>query len=304
MTSPYESNTRESQQQSMPSAQEQAEAMKDKARSVADNAMVQGKGQIDRYSDKAANEIETVANSFKAAASELSDQDRAGLSGYVSDIAQSMAGLADTLRGKSADELIQEAGRLARENPALFLTSSIAIGFGLSRFAKASSRKADTSGTEMSSSNTSGSGVGSDLSSGSSYTARAGATGETTTTPPTLGESDKETSCRVMGSSAAMGTTSSVNHAGMGGFEHSDGTRTIDPASQTSTPVIAEQESTYQNSTSQLPKGDTTATTSIVRPVPTSDLGDTPPYGSPALDPDRASTTALGNTKKDTNGGL
>ena len=70
MTSPYESNTRESQQQSMPSAQEQAEAMKDKARSVADNAMVQGKGQIDRYSDKAANEIETVANSFKAAATE------------------------------------------------------------------------------------------------------------------------------------------------------------------------------------------------------------------------------------------
>ncbi|GGM01899.1 hypothetical protein ACFQDN_16580 [Pseudomonas asuensis] len=285
----------------MPSAQEQAEALKDKARNVADNAMVQGKGQIDRYSDKAANEIETVANSFKAAASELSDQDRAGLSGYVSDIAQSMAGLADTLRGKSADELIQEAGRLARENPALFLTSSIAIGFGLSRFAKASSRKSTSTDSGMS---TSGAGMDSELSSGSSYTARAGATGETTGTPSTLNESDKEASCHVMGSSAAMGTTSSVNHAGMGAFEGADGTRTIDPASQTSTPVIAEKESTYQGSTSHVSKGDTTATTSVVRPVPTSDLGDTPSYGSPALDPDRASTTALGNTKKDTNGGL
>jgi hypothetical protein len=68
----------------------------------------------------------------------------------------------------------------------------------------------------------------------------------------------------------------------MGAFENTDGTRTVNPVSQTSTPVIAERESTFQSGS--------TATAA--------------PFGSPALDPDRASTTALGDTKKNTNGGV
>jgi hypothetical protein len=43
------------------------------------------------------------------------------------------------LRGKSADELLQQAGKLARDNPTLFLAGSVALGFGLSRFLRASS---------------------------------------------------------------------------------------------------------------------------------------------------------------------
>lgn len=120
-----------------------AQDAKLKARQAAEQVKAQGKGQLDSYRDTAADEIEKVAQSAKAAAAELESQDQTGLSHYVSDMAQSMVKLADNLRGKSVDELVGEVNRLARDNPALFITGSIAIGFGLTRFARASTRHTD-----------------------------------------------------------------------------------------------------------------------------------------------------------------
>ncbi|TWI50955.1 hypothetical protein IQ22_03654 [Pseudomonas duriflava] len=299
MTTPYESNTRESQHRGIPSAQEQSNALQGKAKQVAENAKMQGKSQIDRYSDQAANEIETVANSIKAAASELNDNDRAGLSGYVSNLAQSMVGLADTLRGKSADELIREASRLARENPALFLTGSVAIGFGLSRFAKASSRSSSSvsSDSEM-------------------------PTSSNMSTSPSMTERDSAESGSMGGSGTTrkaegMGTSSGLDHTGMASFD-SSGTApsgssgvgasttssTSGMAGQTSTPIVAEVESTYEKTTTVIPEGDTKPMSSVVRPASTSDLADTPAYGSSALDKDKNASSNLGGSKKDTTGGF
>ena len=117
-----------------------AQDAKLKAKQAAEQVKAQGKGQLDSYRDTAADEIEKVAQSAKAAAAELESQDQTGLSHYVTDMAQSMVKLADNLRGKSVDELFGEVNRLARDNPALFITGSIALGFGLTRFARASSR--------------------------------------------------------------------------------------------------------------------------------------------------------------------
>ncbi len=119
-----------------------AEDAKAKAQQVADQAKAQGKSQLEGYRETAADEIERVAQGAKAAAKELEGDDRLGLSGYVSDMAQSMVQLSDSLRGKSVDELVQDVNRLARNNPALFITGSIALGFGLTRFARASSKRA------------------------------------------------------------------------------------------------------------------------------------------------------------------
>ena len=113
---------------------------KHKAREAAEQVKAQGKEQLDSYRDTAAAEIEKVAQGAKAAAAELESQDQTGLSHYVADMAQSMVKLADDLRGKSVDQLFGEVNRLARDNPALFITGSIALGFGLTRFARASSR--------------------------------------------------------------------------------------------------------------------------------------------------------------------
>jgi hypothetical protein len=70
---------------------------------------------------------------------------------YISDIAESLSAFASSMRGKSAEEMLQQAGRLARENPALFVTGSVAVGFGLSRFLRASSSDLSASATDTSS---------------------------------------------------------------------------------------------------------------------------------------------------------
>jgi len=123
-----------------------AEDMKAKARDAGEQVKNQGKAQLDSYRGTAADELEKVAQSAKAAAAELENQDSTGLSSYVSDVAQSMVNLADNLRGKSVDELVGEVNRLARNNPGLFIAGSVALGFGLTRFARASGHRAETSG--------------------------------------------------------------------------------------------------------------------------------------------------------------
>ncbi|EHY79720.1 hypothetical protein PstZobell_20073 [Stutzerimonas stutzeri ATCC 14405 = CCUG 16156] len=125
-----------------------AEDLKAKAREAGEQVKSQGKAQLDSYRGTAADELEKVAQSVKAAAGELENQDSTGLSHYVSDMAQSMVDLADNLRGKSVDELVGDVNRLARNNPGLFIAGSIALGFGLTRFARASSHRADSAARE------------------------------------------------------------------------------------------------------------------------------------------------------------
>lgn len=109
---------------------------------VAEEAKRQGKEQLESYRQTAADELEKIAEGARAAASELEDQDEPALSNYVLNAAESMYELADKLRGKSIEDLIQQAGRLAHDNPTLFLAGSVALGFGLMRFARASSSRA------------------------------------------------------------------------------------------------------------------------------------------------------------------
>ncbi|MCW3149113.1 hypothetical protein N8H22_10960 [Stutzerimonas stutzeri] len=120
------------------------ENLKAKAREAGEEVKHQGKAQLENYRGTAADGLEKVARSAQAAAAELEKQDSSGLSHYVSEMAQSMAELADSLRGKSVDELVGEVNRIARNNPALFITGSIAVGFGLTRFARASSQRPAT----------------------------------------------------------------------------------------------------------------------------------------------------------------
>lgn len=114
--------------------------LKEVARDTVQDAKQEGAAHYEHYRDSAADQLGAIAQSAQAAADELEDKDTLGLAHYVSDMAQSLTGLAEDLRGKSAEQLLHQAGTLARDNPALFLTSSIAIGFGLSRFLKASSQ--------------------------------------------------------------------------------------------------------------------------------------------------------------------
>jgi hypothetical protein len=100
--------------------------------------------QFGQYRDTAADQIEALAQGTKSFVSELEDKDTLGMSDYLVDMAESMSGLAGNLRGKSAEQLLHDGADLARNNPALFIAGSIALGFGLSRFLKAGSAPAAT----------------------------------------------------------------------------------------------------------------------------------------------------------------
>jgi hypothetical protein len=105
---------------------------------LADEARAEGQQQVQHYRNVAADKVDTLADSVKAAASEMRDDDVAHLSGHVSAMADGLRRLSDGLREKSADEILHDVRRVARENPTLFIAGSIAIGFGIARFARAS----------------------------------------------------------------------------------------------------------------------------------------------------------------------
>lgn len=107
-------------------------------------ARQQADAQFGEYRDSAAEQIEALAQGAKSFVSELEDKDTLGMSDYLTDMAESMTGLAGNLRGKSAEQLLHDAADLARSNPALFIAGSVAIGFGLSRFLKAGTSAAVT----------------------------------------------------------------------------------------------------------------------------------------------------------------
>lgn len=120
-------------------------ASKGKMAELAETATAAGKAQLDSGIAQAAGQVDHIAKALDDAASRLKEDNQDGVAAYASHVASSITSLADRLRQSSVDELARDARQLARSNPALFLMGSVAVGFGLTRFLKASSRGADDS---------------------------------------------------------------------------------------------------------------------------------------------------------------
>lgn len=115
--------------------------LKHSAHDLGEQAKTEGKARVADARRTAADKVDTLADSAQAAAAQLRDDDIGHLSEYVSSLADSMTRLSSSLREKSGDEVLRDIGRLARENPALFVTGGVAVGFGLARFARASEKR-------------------------------------------------------------------------------------------------------------------------------------------------------------------
>jgi hypothetical protein len=120
------------------SAQDTRQVLKEDLSGAVEHVKEQAGAQIDQYKDTAADQLENIAQTAQSAAQQMEAHDTLGLSGYVANVAGQMTSLADGLRNRNAEQLLQDAGRLARENPMLFLAGSVALGLGLSRLFKAS----------------------------------------------------------------------------------------------------------------------------------------------------------------------
>lgn len=113
-------------------------SLADQAASTLSDAKDQGVEQYEHLRDMATGQLESLVESAQSAASALEGKDSLGLSQYLGQLANGLGGFADQVRDKSAEDLLHQGAQLARDNPALFLVGSVAIGFGLSRFLRAS----------------------------------------------------------------------------------------------------------------------------------------------------------------------
>lgn len=150
-------------------------AFKQEAQRMGEQAKATGKARMQQARETGAASLDRLADSAEAAAARLREDDVAHLSEYLGRLASGMHRFSGDLREKSGDEILRDIGRLARENPALFVTGSVAIGFGLGRFARASrptlplpadEARPYSSSPAYSSATGSAAGVGSDLAGG------------------------------------------------------------------------------------------------------------------------------------------
>lgn len=127
------------------------EAGRGKLAQLADSAVAAGKARMDSGLVEAAGQADTLARALGDTADRLRGDNQDSLASYATHMASSITSLAERLRRSSVDELAGDARRLAHDNPALFLAGSVALGFGLTRFLKASSsggeRRTDSHGS-------------------------------------------------------------------------------------------------------------------------------------------------------------
>jgi hypothetical protein len=122
-------------------ARQAGEAAKQTIRQGAEQASDAAKNRAESMKDEATRQAHRTASALDSAADELAAEDQESLAAAVSGMARRLDQLAGQFEGKSIDELLRDAGRMAQRNPMLFLAGSIAVGVFLSRFFKAEPRQ-------------------------------------------------------------------------------------------------------------------------------------------------------------------
>lgn len=146
-----------------------AERLKEGAQEKAKTTLDAAKAQADEKVTATGESIQELTDAIDAAAESLSEKDREGLARYARQLSGSIGTLADDLQSKNIEQLTEDVKSLARNNPNGFLLGSIAVGFGLSRFVKATHHRSEASQVAEPG-NVSGNVPGNPAGSGSSYT--------------------------------------------------------------------------------------------------------------------------------------
>jgi len=112
------------------------------ASSAVDAARHRGREAVDQAKERTAERAEEFASALDATADDLESADGGNetLSGYGHSMAAMMRRFAGGLREHEIEEFAGQLAGYARRNPASFLAGSVALGFGVSRFLKATSQ--------------------------------------------------------------------------------------------------------------------------------------------------------------------
>jgi hypothetical protein len=105
---------------------------------VAQKIRNQANSRLTSQKDRALNGIEGVTEAFRRTTQSLREQQHDSIARYVEQVAGQMDRLTQNLRQKDVGELLDDAQRLARREPALFVGSAFALGLLVARFLKSS----------------------------------------------------------------------------------------------------------------------------------------------------------------------
>jgi ElaB/YqjD/DUF883 family membrane-anchored ribosome-binding protein len=94
--------------------------------------------QLTTQKDKATDTLGSVARAVRQSTQQLRNQQQDTLAGYVEQAADQIDRLSQRLRDKDVGELLEDAQRFARRQPALFIGSAFAVGLVGARFLKSS----------------------------------------------------------------------------------------------------------------------------------------------------------------------
>lgn len=112
------------------------------ASDAAEAAKERGREQADTLKHRTAERAEELADAIESTAQDLeSGNGDSAISGYGQSMATMMRRFAGGLREQEIEDFASELAGFARRNPGGFLAGSVALGFGVSRFLKATSQR-------------------------------------------------------------------------------------------------------------------------------------------------------------------
>ena len=118
---------------------EAADQAKQKAGELTDQAKQQATQQLASQKERASTSLSSISKALHDASGTLRNEDQGAVAGYVDDAARQMEQFADVLQNRSVGELLDEAKRYARREPAIFLGGAMVLGLFGARFLKSSS---------------------------------------------------------------------------------------------------------------------------------------------------------------------
>jgi hypothetical protein len=101
--------------------------------------------QLTSQKGRATDGLDALASAVRQTSSQLRQERHDGVAQYIDRAADGIERFSGTLKSKDATELLQDAQRFARRQPALFIGGSFALGLLAARFLKSSPRGASTS---------------------------------------------------------------------------------------------------------------------------------------------------------------
>ena len=95
--------------------------------------------QLSTQKDRATDGLGSIAQAVRQTTDKLREDQQDIVAQYVEKAADQIERLSNSLREKDVNELLQDAQRFARRQPALFIGGSFAVGLLAARFLKSSS---------------------------------------------------------------------------------------------------------------------------------------------------------------------